>query len=384
MHHVYSVHSLRELKAVMPESGGSVVLTGHSRPGDGGGGMFQWVATSDATPDDGIVVAADNGPSGQVKSPVGKGRWHRVESTPINARWFGAAGDGADATDAIQRALDASRDGGTVYIPSGIYNVTRPLRIYQGTALTGDGLFTRLHYVGAKETACLQSATPERSCSFHVARVNIEVYSEGAWGVDLRGMSFGRFDHISVHLRKPQTSGYYGPGNGQSPYYNVFTGCHIAGPGTEDTNGCIGFNFSYDIETAHQSANANQVIGGHINSCQKAVICYGTGNVFYGQVFEQCHDGYVFDLSPGRLQDASKGTVNSIAGLYTEYVKRVIVQGHESCVVTAELTHTTGYETVFDGKNKANSVVLTSHDGRLEASRSFVHRMIDLKVDGHQ
>jgi hypothetical protein len=372
MEHIFSVQTLSELKDVMPESGGSVYVTGHSRLADGGGGLFQWIATSDATADDGIVVAGRGN---------GAGRWHRVESHPIDVRWFGAAGDGADSTDAIQRALNAAQRGGTVLIPSGAYHVTGPLRIYQGTTLTGDGLLTQLNYAGSANTACLQSATPDRSCSFHVSRVNILVHTEGAWGVDLRGMSFGRFDHMTVHLRKSKTAGFYGPGDGQSPYYNVFTGCHVAGPGGEDTNGCSGFNFTWDVAQRYQSANANQVIGGHVNSCQRAVACYGTGNVFYGQVFEQCHDGYVFGLPPGRLQDASKGTVNSIAGCYTEYVKRVIVQEHESCVVTAELTHTTGYETVFDAKDTANSVVLTSHDGRLEASRSLIHRMIDLKID---
>lgn len=191
----------------------------------------------------------------------------------------------------------------------------------------------------------------------------------------------GRFDHTFIHLRKHTTSGYYGPGDTRSPYYNVFTGCHVSGPGQEDTNGCVAFNFAWDTERQDQSANANQVLGGHINSCQTAVACYGTGNVFYGQVIEQCNAGYVFGLPPSRLNAASKGTVNSIAGCYTEYVKRVIVQEHETCVVTAKLTHTTGYEMVFDAKDTRNCVVLTSHDGRLAASRSLIHRRIDLRID---
>ena len=59
----------------------------------------------------------------------------------------------------------------------------------------------------------------------------------------------------------------------------------------------------------------------------------------------------------------------------------MIVQKHETCIVTAELTHTTGYEIVFDAKNTKHSVVLTSHDGRLEASRSLIHRRIDLQIE---
>jgi len=371
MEHVFSVPSLIDLQQVMPESGGSVYVLGHTRPGDGGGGLFHWLADSTADSDEGIVIVGD----GRGK----RGRWHRLEADPINVRWFGAAGDGTDATDALQRSFDATRHGSTVRIPSGVYNVSKPLHLHQGTTLMGDGLFSRLHYSGPKNTGCLQSATPERNCPFHLARMNIEVHSEAAWGVDLRGMSFGRFDHLTVHLRKERTSGFYGPGNGQSPYYNVFTACHVAGGGDPDTNGCVGFNFTYDSDEQYQAPNANQVFGGHINSCQVAVACYGTGNVFYGQVLEQGKDGYVFGLPPGRLKDASKGTVNGIAGCYTEYIKRVIVQQHESCTVNAELTHTTGYETVFDGKDTKNSVVITTHDGRLEASRSFVHRMIEVK-----
>ncbi len=369
MDHLFSVPSLGGLKDVMPESGGSVYVLGHARPGDGGGGFFHWNAASSTEPDDGIVVVE-----------VGKkrGRWHRVETDPIDVRWFGAAADGTDATDAMQRALNAAARGGTVRIPSGTYVINQPLRVHQGTAVVGDGLLSLLRYAGPENSGCLQSATPERNCSFHVARLNIEVQSEGAWGVDLRGMSFSRFDHVTVHLRKHRTSAYYGPGDGQSPYYNVFTACHIAGTGDPISNGCIGFNFTYDSKGRRQSANANQVLGGHINTCQVAVVCYGTGNVFYGQVIEDTRDGYVFGLTPGRLNDASKGTTNGIAGCYTEYVKRVIVQEHESCVVTAELVHTTGYDTVFDGKDSKNCIVITAHDGRLPQSRSFIHRLVDL------
>jgi len=370
MEHVYVVGSLSELRSVMPESAGAVHLLGHAQPGDGGGGLFHWMPGSQANADDGIVVA------GSDDSP---GRWHRVESDPISVRWFGAVGKGEDATDAIQSALNAATKGGTVRLPSGSYRISRPLSLHEGTTLVGDGLWTRLHYYGPAESGCLQSASPERSCAFHVGRFNIEVQTEGAWAIDLRGMSFSRFDHTFMHLRKNNTSGFYGPGNGQSPYYNVFTGCHVSGPGNEDTNGCVGFNFTYDEEKQYQAPNANQVLGGHINSVETAVACYGTGNVFQSQVFEQSKNGYLFGLPPGRLQDASKGTSNTVTGCYTEYVKRVIVQEHASCYVTAELSFTTGYESIFDGQSTENCVVLTGHDGRLEVSRSFIHRQIELK-----
>ena len=370
MEHVFSVTSIDELKDVMPDSGGAVLVAGHTRPGDGGGGVFHWVAGSTLPGDDGIVVQGHNA----------SGRWHRAEQRPVNVRWYGVTGDGTDASKGIQRALDACRQGGTVYLPSGTYVISRPLRIYQGTHFYGDGLLTVLKYVGPPDSGCLRSATPQANCAFNVSRVNLEIMTEGAWGVDLRGMSYSRFDHTFMHLRKHKTSGFYGPGDTRSPYYNLFTNCHVSGPGQHETNGCIAFNFAWDRATRDQSANANQVVGGHVNSCQVAVACYGTGNVFYGQVIEQCDDGYVFGLVPARVDAVSKGTVNSIAGCYTEYVRRVIVQQHAECAVTAELTHTTGYETVFDAQDTQNCIVLTSHDGRLASSRSLMHRRIDLRV----
>ena len=371
MEHLFAVQALSELTDVMPDAGGSVFVAGHSLPGDGGGGMFQWIAESTEPHDGGVVIAGDN----QV------GRWHRVEAQPVNVKWFGAMGDGADATDAIQRALDVAKSGGTVRIPSGKWLIRKPLQIHQGTTLTGDGLLTVLQYAGPEKSGCVRSATPDVSCAFQISRINFEVLTKGAWAIDLRGMSFSRFDHIFMHLRRHECSGFYGPGDTRSPYYNVFTGCHVSGPGHEDSNGCIAFNFAFDTGKQDQSANANQILGGHINSVETALICHGTGNVFYGQVMEQCRNGYVFDLPPSRYDAASKGTVNTIAGCYTEYVKRVIVQKHETCIVTAELTHTTGYEIVFDAQDTKHSVVLTSHDGRLEASRSLIHRRIDLQID---
>ena len=319
MEHMFSVSSLGELKRIMPESGTTVFALGSRQPGDGGGGAFHWRADSQTAADDGIVIAP--------LRKTQRGRWHRVETDPINVRWFGAPGKGDD-TVRLQRALDAARKGGTVRLPTGAYTISRPLKVHQGTTFVGDGLLSLLRYVGPRETGCLQSATPAKSCAFHVARMNLEVLSEGAWGVDLRGMSFSRFDHLTAHLRKPKTAGFYGPGDGQSPYYNVFTGCHVAGAGDPNSNGCIGFDFTYDARTKYQAPNANQVLGGHINTCQSAITCYGTGNVFYGQVLEDCKDGYVLGLPPGRLEDASKGTINCITGCYTEYVQRVIVQRH--------------------------------------------------------
>ena len=148
MEHVFSVNSLDELSRVMPAAGGTVFTLGHTKPGDGGGGLFHWQTDSVDPPDSGTVVSCIDEKTG---------RWKRIDSGPINVRWFGALGDGSDATQALQAALDAAHEGGTVYIPSGVYSIKRSLKIPQGTTLYGDGFLTRLQFTGKEWTCCLAS-----------------------------------------------------------------------------------------------------------------------------------------------------------------------------------------------------------------------------------
>lgn len=71
----------------------------------------------------------------------------------INVRDFGAKGDGiADDTDAIQAAIDAAENGGTVQIPRGTYMV-RGLKIKKfGTTITGEARWgTRLVRIGGTD-----------------------------------------------------------------------------------------------------------------------------------------------------------------------------------------------------------------------------------------
>ncbi len=370
MDHLFTVESLAELRDVMPGSAQSAFILGHSRPGDGGGGMFYWNSSSRNPDDNGMVVAASDNDNKD-------GRWSRVDSGPLDIRWFGASPT-QDATQAIQAALAAAGRGGEVHIPAGAFHVSRPLEIPQGVHLVGTGLLSELHYSGPAGTGCLRVSGEPKSISLAISRLNILVLTEGAYGVDLSGMSYSRFDHITIHLRQPNTSGFYGPGNTQSPYYNVFTACHVAGTADYTRNGCIGFNFTFDQPDQMQSANANQDYGGHISTCQVAVRCLGVGNVFHGQVIESGDIGYQFDLCPARKKMAQRGTVNDVVGCYTEHVRLPIQQKHADAFITAQLTHVTGYERVFEAESTRNCVVLSSHYGRLPQSRSFFDRRIDV------
>jgi len=55
---------------------------------------------------------------------------------------WGAAADGVtDDTSAVQQAIDATPQGGTVFLPFGRYLITRPLRVSRDVRVLGDGAF---------------------------------------------------------------------------------------------------------------------------------------------------------------------------------------------------------------------------------------------------
>lgn len=82
------------------------IVGGYYTPGDGGGGIFVWLASS-AVADDGIII----------NNPFTSGHFKRIYSGPLNVRWFGAKGDGVtDDTAAVHAARDAAKSG-TIYFP---------------------------------------------------------------------------------------------------------------------------------------------------------------------------------------------------------------------------------------------------------------------------
>jgi hypothetical protein len=108
--------------------GGDVVFAeGCVKLSDGGGGLFRW--DSGGGTDDGGTVIVPGGTKTGSTGPC----WRRVYSGAVNARWFGAQGDGnADDTCALQQALNflmAIPNGGKLYIPSGVYKITSTLTL---------------------------------------------------------------------------------------------------------------------------------------------------------------------------------------------------------------------------------------------------------------
>lgn len=111
------------------------VVTGYNVAGDGGGGQFFWDEQSTAPDDGGTILGS---------SP--KGRWRRIRGagTHVDARWFGAVGDGlTDDTAALQRAINfAVAEKSRLSIPRGNYLISSTLVISGNLILQGDGQYS--------------------------------------------------------------------------------------------------------------------------------------------------------------------------------------------------------------------------------------------------
>lgn len=132
--------SIAALKAISVSSlitGYGVQVMGYYANGDGGGGVFYYNSSSSASDNGGTII----------QPTAGSGRWIRSYSDVINARWFGAKGDGiSNDTTKIQAAIDQAATGDAltaprgvvVYVPTGNYNFT-VLTLRRGTIIMGDG-----------------------------------------------------------------------------------------------------------------------------------------------------------------------------------------------------------------------------------------------------
>jgi hypothetical protein len=130
------VDTLADLQALDTANARSVQMLGRSDFGDGGEGHFYWqsgdfsteVANDEVAPgegDGGIYVAPASDKTGAI------GAWVRASVREIDARWYGLSESRSDNGPNIQKAVEAASrigfGGGTVIIPSGVFDVRTPI-----------------------------------------------------------------------------------------------------------------------------------------------------------------------------------------------------------------------------------------------------------------
>ena len=104
--------------------GKSIEVLGYYAKGDGGGGLFYWDSASTEADNGGTIIQATS---------IVNGRWKRVFSGAVNAKWFGAKGDGVtDDTEAIEACFQNASLYGKILIPDGLFTATSRLTPLEG------------------------------------------------------------------------------------------------------------------------------------------------------------------------------------------------------------------------------------------------------------
>lgn len=111
-------------------NGSTARTSGYYTVNDGGDGLYS-ITNVEHTEDNGSVIELDNGLFALL---ITKGK-------SVNVKTFGAYGDGShDDTNAINNAISYAVSAGIkdIYLPSGTYNTSKPIYIFEGCKLHGE------------------------------------------------------------------------------------------------------------------------------------------------------------------------------------------------------------------------------------------------------
>ena len=198
------VSNLAELKALTkrPEL---LEMLGYYNPGDGGNGIFRWVASDVSTADDGLIIQCTSGPSG---------RYKRIWSNTIEAKWFGAKFDGTtNDTVPLTRFINAVLANSPLFatMPKGIALITSPLPNINtmGISLYGAGPSgnhdigtaqgTVLRYTGVAGATMLTIApdsnpSNQRLTGIKFIGITLDCNNLAAKGLSLKSCAYSEFD----------------------------------------------------------------------------------------------------------------------------------------------------------------------------------------------
>lgn len=132
------------------------------------------------------TVSVDN--EGTVLVDVNGKRYKRIYSGAINARWFGAKGDGIqDDAAALQAAIDAGP--GTILLPRGTYRITVPLSLHgHNVLLAGEGMEVTTIVASASMVAVIDAfeTNDVRVSPFEVHNLTINGNHLASAGIKIR------------------------------------------------------------------------------------------------------------------------------------------------------------------------------------------------------
>lgn len=100
----------------------------------------------------------------------------KKEDMTVNVKDFGAIGNGiADDTNAIINAINSLKGDGSVYFPTGRYNITRTINLKSGVSLYGDGLFSSVIQTNIQNLTMFAMLFPS-STGANLSIENLQLY----------------------------------------------------------------------------------------------------------------------------------------------------------------------------------------------------------------
>jgi hypothetical protein len=285
----------------------SALVTGRVSTNDGAGGIFFYDSSSTVTTNLGTVF----------KPSASAGRWLRQYDGELNAKWFGAVGDGVtDSTAALASALAVSESlspkQAKLYIPSGVFKITDTLTTGTNASLTiyGDGRGSTFisHSDSTDTNGCLEvfgGVGVLSGGSFYQInnRPNITIHDIAFGSVGGPALYLHAANNVTVHdvlLFSASTDYPYLDINGgsQNFYHNIYTDRgNITLPSTissllVSSNGLFGIRITPrdtipSVITEHSFVNVRS--GGLYSS--NAVHIVNTAGAFYsmfGLKFNNC------------------------------------------------------------------------------------------------
>ena len=284
---VSAADSIAELRTyVASGSNADVVMRGYYTAGDGGGGHFYWDAVSTDRDDRGTTIIPASNPA--------CGRWKRSYQGEVNAKWFGAVGDGVTADSAaIQAALDYvdRQGGGKVFLPKGTYllesDTDSTLKLGNNSLLEGSGTSSVILSTAAQAIRN-RNVNPTSSGGYGNSDITIQNLAIECAGKGINGIFFASVTEGTIHNVKITNPVGYGiwlfrlgdtaQSEGKPTRRVTVSNCHITGivdVGIE-CSGAVGCTIVGNTVTGSKGIAGYYAWNG-------ATDCVFTGNVAEGE-----------------------------------------------------------------------------------------------------
>ena len=204
-HTVPTISALLDIDT--PEAGQLVYVEGFHEPGDGAGGDFAYRLEREEPHDGGMIIdpgAPDPGEDIHAylewDGDPAAGHWFRMadDDSTINARWYGARGDGNQndqvPLDRAKSYLSSREMRGVLHIPEGHYNVSL-LRLSPGIDVRGDGISKTVLQGPGTPTPLVRGGGEELDAE--ITNLTFTKPEGDDWRlVRLRGVSHVAFRHV--------------------------------------------------------------------------------------------------------------------------------------------------------------------------------------------